>query len=126
MQTNRICPTTPRRLPSLTRWNLKVDVGGEENAKTLLDSVLHLCHNDPMKTAVIHARIEPQVKSQAEDVLASLGISPTDAIGIFYRQITLRRGLPFAVSIPNERTAATLAKSRRGENVQAFGTLDAI
>jgi DNA-damage-inducible protein J len=77
-----------------------------------------------MKTAVIHARNEPQVKSQAEDVLHSLGISPTEAIGIFYRQITLRRGLPFAVSIPNERTAATLAKSRRGEDVEAFDSLD--
>ncbi len=77
-----------------------------------------------MKTAVIHARIEPQVKIQAEKVLHSLGISPTEAIGIFYRQITLRRGLPFAVSIPNERTAATLAKSRRGEDVEAFDTLD--
>ena len=77
-----------------------------------------------MKTAVIHARIEPLVKSQAESVLNSLGISPTDAIRIFYRQITLRRGLPFAVSIPNEQTAATLAKSRQGKDVETFATLD--
>ena len=79
-----------------------------------------------MKTAVIHARIEPQIKLQAEGVLHDLGISPTDAIRIFYRQITLRRGLPFAVSLPNERTAATLAKSRRGEDVQEFESLDAM
>jgi DNA-damage-inducible protein J len=79
-----------------------------------------------MKTAVIHARIEPQIKLQAEGVLHDLGISPTDAIRIFYRQITLRRGLPFAVSMPNERTAATLAKSRRGEDVQEFESLDAM
>lgn len=77
-----------------------------------------------MKTAVIHARIEPQVKSQAENVLNSLGISPTDAIRIFYRQIMLCRGLPFAVVIPNAQTAATLAKSRRGEDVETFDTLD--
>lgn len=77
-----------------------------------------------MKTAVIHARIEPQVKVQAEEVLHKLGISPTDAINIFYRQITLQRGLPFSVSIPNEKTAATLAKSRRGEEVESFDTLD--
>jgi DNA-damage-inducible protein J len=77
-----------------------------------------------MKTAVIHARIDPQVKKQAEEVLKSLGINPTDAINIFYRQITFRRGLPFAVSIPNKKTTATLAKSRRGEEVEAFDTLD--
>jgi len=77
-----------------------------------------------MKTAVIHARIEPQVKLDAESVLHELGISPTDAIGIFYRQITLRGGLPFAISIPNAQTAATLAKSRCGEDVETFATLD--
>lgn len=77
-----------------------------------------------MKTAVIHARIEPQVKRRAEGVLRELGLSPTEAIRIFYRLITLRRGLPFAVAVPNECTAATLEKSRRGEDVQAFESLD--
>lgn len=79
-----------------------------------------------MKTAVIHARIEPQIKRQAEGVLHKLGLSPTEAIRIFYRLITLRQGLPFAVAIPNELTAATLEKSRRGEDVREFESLDAM
>ena len=79
-----------------------------------------------MKTAVVHARIEPQIKRQAEEVLHDLGLSPTEAIRIFYRLITLRRGLPFAVAIPNKCTAATLEKSRRGEEVEAFESLDAM
>jgi DNA-damage-inducible protein J len=79
-----------------------------------------------MKTAVIHARIEPQIKREAEGVLDHLGISPTEAIRIFYRQITLRRGLPFAVAVPNECTAVTIQKSRRGEDVQEFESLDAM
>ena len=79
-----------------------------------------------MKSAVIHARIEPQIKRQAEGVLRELGLSPTEAIRIFYRLITLRRGLPFAVAVPNDCTAATLAKSRRGEEVQEFDSLDAL
>jgi DNA-damage-inducible protein J len=77
-----------------------------------------------MKTAIIHARIEPQIKRKAEGVLHNLGISPTEAIRIFYRQITLRQGLPFAVSVPNKCTVATLKKSRRGEDVQKFDSLD--
>lgn len=48
-----------------------------------------------MKTAFVHARMEPQTKRKAEGVLAKLGISPTEAIRIFYRQISLRGGLPF-------------------------------
>ena len=79
-----------------------------------------------MKTAIIHARIEPQVKRQAEGVLHELGLSPTEAIRIFYRLITLRKGLPFAVAVPNECTAETLKKSRRGEEIQEFESLDAM
>jgi len=77
-----------------------------------------------MKTAVVHARIEPKTKAKAETVLRRLGLTPTEAIRIFYRQICLRGGLPFAVEIPNELTAETLAKSRRGENVETFESLD--
>ena len=77
-----------------------------------------------MKTAFVHARIEPHTKRKAESVLRSLGITPTEAIRIFYRQITLRGGLPFPVEIPNDLTAATLAKSRQGEEVEEFDSLD--
>jgi DNA-damage-inducible protein J len=77
-----------------------------------------------MKTAIIHARIEPSTKRSAEGVLQKLGLSPTEAIRMFYRQITLRGGLPFAVVIPNEQTAATLEKSRRGEEIEEFADID--
>ena len=77
-----------------------------------------------MNTAVVHARIEPQTKHKAEDVLRRLGVSPTEAIRIFYRQISLRGRLPFAVEIPNAATAATLAKSRRGNGIAEFDSLD--
>lgn len=64
------------------------------------------------------------MKRKAEKVLQRPGIGPTEAIRIFYRQITLRGGLPFAVEIPNAQTSATLEKSRRGEGVTEFETLD--
>jgi DNA-damage-inducible protein J len=76
------------------------------------------------KTAVIHARIEPQTKRKAERVLLRLGLSPTEAIRLFYHQICLRGGLPFGVLIPNETTSKTLAKSRRGEEVEEFDTVE--
>ena len=70
--------------------------------------------------------MEPQTKTKAEGVLSRLGITPTEAIRVFYRQIALRGGLPFSVTIPNERTAATLRKSRRGQHVETFDSLDAL
>ncbi len=79
-----------------------------------------------MKTAVIHARIEPDIKSKAEEILHKVGISPTEAIRIFYRQITLRGGIPFAIKVPNKLTATTLNKSSRGEDIIEFESTDAM
>ena len=76
------------------------------------------------KSAVIHARIEPRTKASAEKVLHKLGLSPTEAIRIFYKQITLHQGLPFPVHIPNKPTASTLRKSQGGKDVEHFDTLD--
>jgi DNA-damage-inducible protein J len=78
------------------------------------------------KSAVIHARIEPETKSLAERILHKLGVSPTEAIRMFYRQIALRRGLPFSVEIPNALTRATLEKSRKGEDVEEHDSLDSM
>lgn len=55
------------------------------------------------KTANLYARIEPDVKKQAEDILLTLGIPVSNAINMFYKQIILQRGLPFEVKIPSGR-----------------------
>ena len=52
------------------------------------------------KTANLYARIEPDVKAQAERILDSLGIPASNAINMFYKQIILQRGLPFEVKLP--------------------------
>ena len=55
------------------------------------------------KTANLYARIEPDVKEQAESILAALGIPASNAINMFYKQIILERGLPFEVKMPAVR-----------------------
>lgn len=52
------------------------------------------------KSANLYARIEPDVKEQAETILSALGIPASNAINMFYKQIILNRGLPFAVKLP--------------------------
>ncbi len=52
------------------------------------------------KTANLYARIEPELKEQAESILATLGIPASNAINMFYKQIVLQRGLPFDVKLP--------------------------
>ena len=55
------------------------------------------------KSANLYARIEPDVKEQAESILSTLGIPASNAINMFYKQIILNRGLPFEVKIPTSK-----------------------
>lgn len=59
-----------------------------------------------VKTANLYVRIEPDIKEQAESILSALGIPASNAINMFYKQIILRRGLPFDVSLPEKRPLA--------------------
>jgi DNA-damage-inducible protein J len=51
-------------------------------------------------------------------------MTSTEAIRLFYTQVSLHKGLPFAVKIPNEKTQKVLNGSQAGKNVQKFDTLD--
>lgn len=53
------------------------------------------------KSANLYARIEPELKEQAEMILAALGIPSSNAITMFYKQIVLNNGLPFEVKLPS-------------------------
>jgi DNA-damage-inducible protein J len=75
-----------------------------------------------MKTATLNVRLEPRLKGQAERVLKALGLSPTEAVTLYYRQIALRRGLPFDVCIPNAETVAALEEAERGGGKVYHGT----
>jgi DNA-damage-inducible protein J len=77
-----------------------------------------------MKTATIRARTEPGLKNAAERVFRKLGISSSEAINLFYAQVTLRKGLPFPVEIPNALTRKTLGKTDRGEDLHEYTSLD--
>ena len=55
------------------------------------------------KTSNLYARIEPDVKEQAETILTALGIPVSNAINMFYKQIILQRGIPFEMKLPTNR-----------------------
>jgi addiction module RelB/DinJ family antitoxin len=52
------------------------------------------------KTTNVFARVEPDLKTQAESVLGELGIPMSNAISLYLRQIVLQRGIPFEVKLP--------------------------
>lgn len=69
------------------------------------------------KTAMIRARVEPSLKRDAETVFTRLGLSATEAITLFYMQVALHSGLPFAVRIPNAETEEALRQATTGEDL---------
>lgn len=58
------------------------------------------------KTANVFARVEPEIKEQAENVLEQLGIPLSNAVSLFLRQIVLHNGIPFEVKLPRKEPLA--------------------
>ena len=69
------------------------------------------------KSAIIRARMEPELKEMAETIFNELGLSITEAITLFYRQVKLQKGLPFEVRIPNQITLQTFRETDAGRNL---------
>jgi DNA-damage-inducible protein J len=76
------------------------------------------------KTAYLNARIDPELKTKAEKVLAGVGVSASQAITMFYRQVVLRRGIPFDVCIPNAETVAALKEADAGGGEVFHGSVE--
>ena len=64
------------------------------------------------KTETLRTRMEPELKAQGESILSALGLSTSEAITIFFRQMVMHKGLPFEVKIPNAETISALEEPR--------------
>ena len=65
------------------------------------------------KTVTVQARMTPQLKLEADAILAALGINATTAITLFYTQMVRQGGIPIELKVPK---AATLAAMRELKN----------
>ena len=80
--------------------------------------------------ANVNVRIDPKLKKQAEDVFASLGISVSSAINIFYHQVVRTHAIPFELKadIPNETTVAAIEEaekmSKHPKNSKSFSSVE--
>jgi len=69
------------------------------------------------KSAMVRARLEPDLKDRAENIFHRLGLNATQAITMFYKQVELRDGLPFNVAIPTTTTKRTIRESDAGRDL---------
>ena len=64
-----------------------------------------------VKTRMIHARIDPKLLKSAARVFSRIGLSTTEAIRLFLKQVELHQGLPFPVTVPNAETIAAMMEA---------------
>ena len=76
------------------------------------------------KTATIQTRVDPEIKRNAQKILSTLNISMSEAISLYLTQITLNKGIPFEIKIPNELTAKTLRKSEKGKELNKVSSTE--
>ena len=82
----------------------------------------------PTSTAMVHVRVDEQVKAQATETLAAMGLSVSDAVRVFLMRVIADKQIPFTISVPNADTRVAIAeadeisRNRRGR----FATGDAL
>ena len=60
------------------------------------------------KTATIYTSVKPELKSSVEQILDRLGVTPSDAVTMFFNQVVLHNGIPFQVKIPSREQVEAL------------------
>jgi DNA-damage-inducible protein J len=78
----------------------------------------------PNKTATVTVRLDPKVKKNAQKVLDRLGITTSQAVTMYFNQISEEQGLPFRPHIPNEETEQVMAEAFAGKNLHAAKDID--
>ena len=74
------------------------------------------------KISSVCVEIDSDLKENVESILNELGMSPSQAIKIFLKQVALQKGLPFIVRIPNQETVDAYAESRVRENLVSYNS----
>ena len=76
------------------------------------------------KTANLNIRMDPELKDEVQQILDALGLSTTEAVRAYFKQIQLHKGIPFALRIPNATTHQAIKEMREGKNVERFETTE--
>jgi len=75
--------------------------------------------------AVVRARIDEHIKEEAAAVLASMGLTVSDAFRLLLTRIAKEKALPFEPLVPNAETIEAMKEARRGK-LESFDSVDAL
>lgn len=77
----------------------------------------------PTESAMIHVRVDHDLKSKASRTLSKMGLSMSDAVRLLLTRIEADQAFPFEVRVPNPTTIAAMKAGDRGE-VTSFATVE--
>jgi len=75
--------------------------------------------------AVVRARIDEHIKEEASAVLASMGLTVSDAFRLMLTRVAIEKALPFEPLVPNAETIEAMKEARRG-NLESFESVDSL
>ena len=64
-------------------------------------------------TTMVHVRVDEQIKEQATEALAAMGLSVSDAVRVLLTRVAAEKALPFAIKVPNKTTIAAMQEARK-------------
>ena len=64
------------------------------------------------KTSMLHIRVDDDIKQQATEALATMGLSVSDAVRLFLRRVVVDQAFPLELKVPNAETQAAMKESR--------------
>ena len=62
-------------------------------------------------TTMVHIRVDEQIKTQAAETLATMGLTVSDAVRVFLTLVVAEKQLPFALKVPNTNTRAAMVEA---------------
>jgi DNA-damage-inducible protein J len=62
-------------------------------------------------TTMVHVRVDEQIKAQATEALAAMGLSISDAVRVFLMRVVADKQMPFALKVPNLETRTAMAEA---------------
>ena len=71
------------------------------------------------ENAVVRARIDEATKAEAAAILATMGLSLSDAFRMLLKRVAAEGALPFEPLVPNAETIEAMRAARRGELIEA-------
>jgi len=62
-------------------------------------------------TTMVHVRVDEQLKEKANETLALMGLSVSDAVRVFLMRVVADRQMPFEIKVPNAETLSAMVEA---------------